>query len=108
MERVAIAQVIFRPGLAVGALVFSDYHDGDIRLAGNLSRLANAGLLSLWIGEFDLVLIPRRPTLLAGRDLAAFSKHDLGGGTDAALDSFENAHLIAGSGIATVSTQVDI
>ena len=80
-----------RPGFAIGALVLAHHDNGDVRIPRHLGRRRDAFQLELGAGEFDLVLVPRRPALLAFRDPAALRVNHLGSRARARADAIQDA-----------------
>ena len=108
VERVAVAEMFFRPRLTVRALVLAHHNDGDVGLSRGIRGGANAGGLRCRVGDINCIFVPRRPALLAGGDLAAFGKYDLHSRLNPLADSVENADLVPWAGIAAVSAEMNV
>src|SRR6185437_14484902 len=77
VKRIAVAAVIFGPGFAVRALVFTDDKNGDIGLFGSFDRLGDVVGLRLRINQLHIIVEPAVPVLALVGEAATNRVDDL-------------------------------
>src|SRR5438045_2269914 len=96
--------MVLRPGFAVGAFVFADNENGNIRALRKRDGFFDFLRLHLWIYEFNVVIEPSSPILMLIGEAAALGEDDLRLRPDALLNSLQDGDAMRR--ITTVSAEV--
>ena len=105
VEGVAVPQMLFRPGLAVGALVLPDHEDGHLGLSRHVRGDPDALDLCCGIDQLHVVLEPPVPVGWGIRYLAALGVDDGRPRADPVADPLQEAHAVGRP--TTVAPEVD-